>query len=202
MKIIGITQRVHFYKPYNEIWECLDVRLGKFIADLGFISTQISFENINKIDEILEICDGIILSGGNDIGAFEMRDKFEYELLDSAIKRNKKVLGICRGMQIIATHFGVKLTDSAHKIRDIYSLCGALNYKVRCFHKYCVDSAEILQKNGFKILATSRVKNSATSEVEAFCRENILAISWHPEREDNGVDSAMIGEFFKAGGKI
>lgn len=38
MKVIGITQRVHLYKPYNEIWECVDSALSEFVTNIGFVS--------------------------------------------------------------------------------------------------------------------------------------------------------------------
>lgn len=34
------------------------------------------------------------------------RDKLEFDLLKKALKQNKPVLGICRGMQLINVHFG------------------------------------------------------------------------------------------------
>ena len=44
--------------------------------------------------------DGILLSGGNDIGEVKLRDKLEFQLLSWALK-NIPIFGICRGMQII-----------------------------------------------------------------------------------------------------
>ncbi|MGX2982800.1 gamma-glutamyl-gamma-aminobutyrate hydrolase family protein [Helicobacter sp. 23-1045] len=192
--IVGITQRAYFHAPYNELWECVDSVLYEFVANLGFMGVGISFTN--NIECVLRLCDSIILSGGNDIGKCERRDKFEKALLDSAIRQNKKVLGICRGAQIIATHFGITLQKSAHKIKDFYALQGTLNHKVRCFHKYCIKNNEILKQNNFEILATSATSANC-SEIEAFTKENILAFMWHPEREKNSVDSAIIGTFLK-----
>ncbi len=48
----------------------------------------------------------LILSGGPDIGINKVRDELEFEWLKQAIEGGYKVLGICRGMQLINIHFG------------------------------------------------------------------------------------------------
>lgn len=202
MKIIGITQRVHLYKPYNEIWECLDSALSEFVANIGFVSVALSHKQEQNIEVILGFCDGVILSGGNDIGEYEARDSFECKLLESALKANKKVLGICRGMQVIARYFGINLGECGHKIGEAYALSGDFSHEVHCYHKYCIDfdlNAEILRQKGFEIVATSTPLNAGKSEIEAFRGQNLLAIAWHPEREkgDSIKNAEIIREFLQ-----
>jgi putative glutamine amidotransferase len=76
-------------------------------------------------DEILDLLDGLILAGGNDIdpaayGAkphpethhiLPERDGSELALARRAIERDMPVLGICRGMQLINVAFGGTLTQ-------------------------------------------------------------------------------------------
>jgi putative glutamine amidotransferase len=66
-------------------------------------------------DELLDLLDGLILSGGSDIdpatygaaphpetgGAREERDRFELALGTRALARDLPLLGICRGMQML-----------------------------------------------------------------------------------------------------
>jgi putative glutamine amidotransferase len=76
-------------------------------------------------DEILDLLDGLILAGGNDIdpawyGAdphpethhlVPERDRSELALATRAAERDIPVLGICRGMQLINVAFGGTLTQ-------------------------------------------------------------------------------------------
>ena len=76
-------------------------------------------------DEILDLLDGLIFAGGNDIdpacyGAdphpatshlVPERDRSELALAARAVQRDIPVLGICRGMQLVNVAFGGTLTQ-------------------------------------------------------------------------------------------
>jgi putative glutamine amidotransferase len=65
--------------------------------------------------ELLDVLDGLVLSGGSDIGpehygqdahaestpVWPHRDRAELDLLRAALERDVPVLGICRGMQLL-----------------------------------------------------------------------------------------------------
>lgn len=82
--------------------------------------------NLDEVWDLVEDCDGIVLSGGVDIhprfyesertefpngdGKFnEERDEFEMHVFETALNFNLPVLGVCRGHQLINVALGGKL---------------------------------------------------------------------------------------------
>ena len=118
----------------------------------------------------------IVLSGGNDIGLFSLRDKTEYLILDYALEKKIPVLGICRGMQIMSRWAGTKLKRVEGHIRKRHNLKGEIKKEVNSYHAYSIAECP----KGFKILALSE-----DGEIEAI-RHSSLPLEgwmWHPERE-------------------
>ena len=76
---------------------------------------------IDSALNLLETCDGLLLSGGEDVfpgvygklkdtprcGAIDRyRDSLEFALIVAALEDNKPIIGICRGEQILNVSFG------------------------------------------------------------------------------------------------
>lgn len=152
------------------------------------LSIQIDFI---KYFEELDI-QGIILTGGNDLFCVsknelsKKRDIFEMKLIEYAITNKIPVLGVCRGMQIIAEYFGGKLEEVQGQVGVRHTL--SVNDK----SKYAFELKRISEVNSYHNYSVNKVPEhfivSATNEngmlkaIESK-RHNIFGQMWHSERD-------------------
>lgn len=204
MKRIGITQRVVYVERIKERRDVLDQRWYDFADALGVMLVPIP-NNLKEpawyIDE-LEI-DGLIFSGGNNIGfqgkeiiegksiqeddVANERDETEIDLIEWAVKDNKPIIGICRGMQVLNAYFGGSLSkvDTKQHVAQEHSLVfeGELQ-------KYYSKEPIVNSYHNWGITRNGLAKDLAVfathdkSEVEAFKHQDFqfIGIMWHPER--------------------
>lgn len=78
-----------------------------------------------SMDDLLDLCDGLVLAGGRDIdprfydhephaklkNTEPARDVFELELIRKALARKMPILGMCRGIQILNVALGGTMTQ-------------------------------------------------------------------------------------------
>lgn len=148
---------------------------------------------------------GLLLTGGDDIGATPDRDATEQALLQWAAEERLPVLGVCRGAQMLARHAKAELTRvqrerhvaarhavewrSADAQASFWqqALPGQGNAEVNSYHNWglfpegCPDC--------LRITAVCPEDGS----IEAFCHAALpwLGIFWHPEREKTPCDPDM-----------
>ena len=81
--------------------------------------------DIGRVDQLLDLLDGVMLTGGNDLDAASygaaphpeaeapdpVRDAFEAALVRRAVERDVPFLGICRGIQVLNVAYGGTLTQ-------------------------------------------------------------------------------------------
>ena len=179
---IAVTQRVEYLTKRDEYRDALDHRVVQLIVKLGCLPILIpnSLETM-KIEELLKDTklQGIILTGGNNIGDFKSRDRTETKLLNYSINNKIPLVSICRGMQLMNIQQGGSLkpvqnhANSFHKVRFLTT--GHSFFK-NSFHNFSID------KLGFNFSIDAI---SEDGEVEAI-KHNInphYGIMWHPERE-------------------
>ena len=219
-KVVAITQRISLVSEYDEERESLDPKWYNFFSAVqNTVLVPISYKhNPEAFLERFSV-DCLVLSGGNDVidedevcsdnvgsdparSLSRKRDKFERRLIDLAISKNIPILGVCRGLQLLALRYGATLlpvTDHAGQAHSLTHFSSKQNstfgkrllsclFKeegsligdhVNSFHNFGVamqppfqDDAEVL------LLAPNQ------DVVEAFVQErhNLAAIMWHPER--------------------
>lgn len=132
--VIGITTFCEI-KQGNKIYDEVNYNYIKSISIAGGVPFLIPV-TANDIDigSYLDIIDGVMFTGGNDISPVlygeepikevvsisEDRDSYEFALYKEAFKRNMPVLGICRGIQLInAASGGTLYQDIYSELKDI-----------------------------------------------------------------------------------
>lgn len=172
----------------------------------------LSPQSETDLELIIDQLDGIVILGGYDIdsalyheearsciGIDPIIDAFDISLINLAIKKNKPILGICRGLQIINVALGGSLyqdlnDDFSNQIDHNYSAKHETPFEG---HMISIDQDSILypifgsklmvnsyHHQGIKDLAKplTAIAYSDDGLIEALIGPNILAVQWHPER--------------------
>lgn len=99
----------------------LEQDMAQYLYRFGAYPVLIPNFGPEELLEYLESFDGFVFQGGIDISPFTygetplpnskwpgdpLRDDYEMKVLDYAIKNEKPVLGICRGLQLLNVYFG------------------------------------------------------------------------------------------------
>ena len=179
--IIAVSQRVDKIPSINEDRDSIDQRLINWILAAGFdpITVPNTIHNFDKLQNWINLIkpDGLLLSGGNDIGDSLNRDTTEKHLLNWAINYKKPVYGICRGMQFLAINHGVNLIKVDNHVNKIHkvSFFGKIK-KVNSFHNFSIST---IPKN-FRVISKS--EDGMIESIEHNFLP-IIGVMWHPERE-------------------
>lgn len=192
--IVAITQRIDRIDSRNELRDSLDQRMVQWINHIGGLSVpvpnvlvDINNPSLDSRQPLLESWlqfvqpDALVLSGGNDIGEFLQRDVTERYLLSWAESKKIPVLGICRGLQMIAVWAGVNLIKvEAHAgVRHALKAVtedGEWPAHVNSFHNWGLETCP----QAFNVMVQSEEGVIEAIRHQALPWEGWM---WHPERE-------------------
>lgn len=202
---IGISLRVIKAENYSEKRDGLSQDWPEFFKKIDAIPIFIpnTLDNVESYLDNIRI-NGIILSGGDNIGDNPERDITETKLIQYGIDNDLPMFGVCRGMQMINHFFnGTIKTNSSkdhvnnpHKIKilnNIFSII--LNSElitVNSFHNNIIDDKNL--GKDLNVFARTFFDNSIEGIFHKKYR--ILGVMWHPEREQHKNDELILKHIF------
>ena len=180
---IAISQRRDAVAGRDEVRDALDARLAGLLWELGFLPLPLASGVAEPADYLAALApDGVLLSGGNDIGTTPARDALEWAALEYATAHGLPVLGLCRGMQML-NHFqgGALRPVSGHtavRHRVTGPLVGDDGREVNSYHDQGLLDADL----GDALDAVARTDDGVVEALRHRSRP-WLGIMWHPERD-------------------
>tara|TARA_Y100000590_G_C15723537_1_gene1014365 strand:+ start:1993 stop:2619 length:627 start_codon:yes stop_codon:yes gene_type:complete len=203
LKKIGISLRVGTIEEYNEKRDQISQEWIVLLQELDLIPILIpnNLLDVKKFIKFLEL-DGIILSGGDNIGDFPERDETEKSIIEMAMNYSIPTLGVCRGMQIINDFFGgsvMRKCDKEHvnnehiiKLTNEFSFIEKKSIVVNSYHNNIIESNML----GENLITFAKHENDET--VEGFTHSNypIKGVMWHPERKQNMNSISLLKKLF------
>jgi len=166
--VIGITGAYVFHNKFME-GTYVHHDYQKVIAANGGIPIILPFLAENLVEEMIDQCDAILFSGGEDVDpkfygqdphqklgeTIPLRDKWEMSLLEKAMEKKKPILAICRGIQLLNAALGGSLIqDIPSNVKNSIQHSQTVN-RSWDFHWVTIDEgsklANILQETKLRV---------------------------------------------------
>ena len=200
-----------------------DGRIGIFDAD----TSQFSVEDINNM---IDQADGVIFAGGNDFdpsfygGDPDLVEEYSREddeksigIFTYAIEKNKPILGLCRGMQLMNIYYGGSLYDdikiqystkTIHRGKDKTYAYHSVNIRDDSYLKEIVGENQIevnsFHHEGIRMLAEGLDIGAESPDGLIEAIENpyypyMIGVQWHPEQSytDDEYSRRIFADFIR-----
>ena len=222
--IIGITadyqEKVNCYSKYP--WFALRKHYTSCLERLGcmpiILPPSKNFKNIDFLD-------GLLISGGdfdidpsfydqkihsNNVKTIPKRTEFEMNLINLFIKRQKPILGICGGSQLINVYFnGTLIQDIETNIKheqpnprnetshEIILEESSYFKKFNSIDKIYVNSAhhQAVDKLGIDLIVDAKAPDGIIEAFHHISHYYCVGIQWHPEFLITDFDERVIKDF-------
>lgn len=188
------------------------LRYAAAIARAGGAITTIApvAEHLEHISDLVAGASGVLIQGGGDIdparygekqsneslyGIVDIHDELEFAVVREAIRQDKPLLGICRGMQVLNVALGGTLhQDLADVLEDREShwntyhpveLAGGSRIAdamrtARPLHSHSFHH-QALKTVAPGLIVTGESSDGVIEAVEHSSRRWVVGVQWHPE---------------------
>ena len=195
MHYIGIIGRKNDNKiTFNQ--EIINVIHKYNCIPIGII---VDFDNnpnieFNKIKNIIDLCDGLILQGGSDYYDIDILiTKYLY-------KNNIPTLGICLGMQTMAMTFNGTMSEIAnHNSKSKYVHSINIDKNSKLYNIIKKDKIFVNSRHNSYIINTDLDVSATNNVIEAIEDKNkkfFIGVQWHPESIMDENSILLFNSFF------
>jgi len=185
VRLVAVSQRVDIVHDRREYRDALDQNITRFLFKCGYISVPVPNVLQNKAsgEHLVSFLEklkphGVLLSGGNDIGESRERDETELAMISYAEQKKLPLLGICRGMQMMAYSAGVRTVPIIGHAGTRHKISGEIFGDVNSYHDFCISECP----DGYAVISIS---DQNTIEAIKHLQLPWEGWMWHPERELN-----------------
>ncbi len=181
IKTIGIIIREFKENNIEFIGTRYDLFNSLYQFNVNLIGIPINID-YNKLIESVNLCDGIILSGGEN---FHEND---FKLIKYLVEKNIPTLGICLGMQSMAEYFNnrreIVVTNhySTNKyVHKIKIKRGSKLYKILNKDEILVNSRHHTAIPYTSMVVSAKSEDNIIEAVELSNLNFFIGLEWHPE---------------------
>lgn len=210
---------------FNNKKQMVNLEYINKVIDNGYLPLILPYKITKEMAEnYIKVIKGIIFCGGDDINPKrygekkhkklgkinKQRDESELNLFEVAYENNIPIFGICRGMQLSNVALGGSLYQdiknqyntsldhkkSRHNINIVENtklnkICnGVIKHNVNSYHHQAIKEISDY------LIASSYAPDGIIESVESSCGKNLIAVQWHPEKEENDISNALFKYFF------
>lgn len=229
--VIGVTLDSEPAGGYAKLpWYALRANYCDVVAAAGGLPIALPHEP-ELAEHYLALIDGLIVTGGAfdvdpalygagerhaTVTLKERRTSFEWAVTRGAVERDKPVLGICGGQQLLNVVLGGTLiqhipdavpdalaheqpnprTEPGHEVAVVH---GSLLHRITGADSLPVNSAhhQAAERVGVGVVVSATAADGVIEAIEDPRRRFCLGVQWHPEYGISPGDTALIAAFVR-----
>lgn len=211
-KLIGVTARVLYEDNVRK--QFVNERYLRRLIERGFNTIMLTLDN-PQLEEVLDLCDGFLITGGSDIDPHYFGeenngesksvdihlDELDRQVVEYAVKKHKPLIGVCRGHQAINVFLGGSLYQDIGKSHE------NTTHQVKATKNRLINFPEEFTANSYHHQALKKIADglevialSVSDEiVEAVVHKElpIMSTQWHPEMLPDDPNSILFFDTFR-----